>query len=663
MSIHKALSKFIYTGAAEAAENITFSSPRPPRLLCRKILILLTVLSSINAPLLADDVTEVVVSATRIETPRKKVGSSITVITAKEMDQRQDKTVAEAIETVAGLDKIQTGGLGSNTSVFMRGANSEHTLVLIDGIEANNPISPTRAFNFADMSTDNIERIEILRGPQSTLYGSDAMGGVINIITKKGKGAPKVKVSSEAGSYDTYIEQGDLSGGGEMFDFSLGASRTDSNGISSAGAKYGNNEDDSYDNTSFSARVGVKPSEILGANLFARYNDGRSNIDNSGGVGGDDPNRLLENEQGFVRGEINLDLFEKRLAQKYGISYSDQEFSDNNDPDILNPLDILRSDYSGSLLKLDLQNSYKLNDAITFLFGVETEEEKGNSHFFSDGAFGPFESDFPEESERTDGYYGETHLGFADSFFSTLGLRADHHSVFGSEVTWRVAPTYLIKSTDTKLSTSVGTGYKTPSLFQLYSSFGSRDLEPEESIGVDAGVEQKVLENALVGVTFFWNKFDDLISFDPNTFLFENISEAKTKGLEIFGEFDLTEELGAGVNVTLLDTEDESTGDDLLRRADNKVGAFVNYQFIEGGNVRVDLLQVGNREDNNFSTFPASRVELGSYAVVNVAATYEVNEHLELFARVDNLFDKEYEEVYGFGTLGVAGYGGIRVKL
>ena len=607
---------------------------------------------------------EVVVTADNYERSAEEIASSVTVVSSDEIERKQQQNVLDLLRGVNSLDVVQNGGPGGNTSVFTRGANSEHTLVLIDGIEANNPILPGRAFNFSSLSTDNIERIEILRGPQSTLYGSDAMGGVINIITRKGEGSPSGFVSAEAGSYNSYAERTGLSGSEGMVSYSLGASRVDTHGISAADSRFGNKEHDGQDNTSISTRLGVEASENVGAQVVARYFSAKDELDNFGGAFGDDPNRVADDKEFFGRGEVNFKWLDGKLRQNVGYSYTDLKYEDNNDVDALNPVDMLRSKYSGRMQTVDLQNIADVNDSLRLVLGLATQVESGNSQYHSESAFGPYDDNFDNRSATTNSYYLQGELETFGRLYTTAGVRVDSHSKFGSEVTYRVGPALLFRETGTKIATTVGTAFKAPSLFQLYSSYGSQDLDSEKNLGVDVTVEQKLLDESLVaGVTFFHNKFDDLISFDPNTFQYSNIARASTQGLETWVRVNFCDVLTSQLGYTYTDTEDKKTGASLLRRPWNKVSADVTWAVSDDASLTASLLFTGRRFDNDYSTFPASRASLGSYALVNLSGSYNLTERVSLFARVENMFDREYEQVVGYGTPGAAVYGGFKLKL
>jgi len=610
-----------------------------------------------------EDVGDIVVSATKLETPSREVGSSLSVITREQLQRRQTRTVADALKTVQGLHVVETAGPGQTTSVFMRGAKSEHTLVLIDGVEMNDPISPGRAFDFADLTTENIERIEVLRGPQSTLYGSDAMGGVINIITKKGKGKPGGFVSAEAGSFSTFRERAHASGSYKWLDYSLGFSRLDTDGISAAEEGAGNDEEDGYGNTSISAKLGITPTEMFNVDTMVRYTDALVELDNFGGVGGDDPNHESDQEELFLRTEAELSLFDELWEQELGFSLTDYDRDVRNDTDLAHPNSLSQSSFDGRIVQFDWQHNLYLHETNTLTLGLETEEERGESDFFSQSSFGTTSTSFAEETARTNSAYIQDQIRLWDSFFTTVGARLDDHEDFGSETTYRVAPAYVFKETGTKIKGSYGTGFKAPTLYQLFSQYGNSNLDAEESTGWDAGVEQSLFEEKLtLGATYFSNEFDDLIDFNTGTSSFRNVAEAETDGIELSADYRPIEKLTTGLTYTYTDTEDESTGEELLRRADNKVTFDIGYDVLENWQVNLQIVYVGERDDMDFSTWPASRVELDDYALVNLASSYQVTEHTELFGRIENLFDEDYQEVKGFGTPGIGAYGGVKVS-
>ncbi len=610
------------------------------------------------------DPERIVVTATRILTPEREVASSITVIDRQEIERKQRRFVVDLLREAPGVDVVQSGGPGQPSQVFLRGAKPEHTLVLIDGIEANDPFSPGRTFNFAGLTTDNIERIEIIRGPQSTLYGSDAMGGVVNIITRRGVGPPSGFVTGEAGSRDTYRTAVGLRGAQGAFDYSLSLSHYTTRGISAADASLpGNTKRDGYENTTLSSLLGWTPNDAFSLDLILRYSDGEGELDQFGGPFGDDPNYFFRDKAFFGRLQGTLVTPDGRWEQKLGVSFTDYDRRFRDDPDPMRPMTMLRSKYKGRILKLAWQSDFYLSDVHTITFGLETEEESGRSRIHSESELGPFTSVIPEQKARTNSAYLQDSINIGDTFFATVGARIDDHEEFGSETTYRIAPAYLIEETGTKLKGSWGTGFKAPTLFQLFSEFGDPDLDPERSKGWDVGVEQHLAgDRLMVGATYFHNTFDDLIDFNPATSTYFNIDRARTRGVELTGAVRATDDLSFRATYTRQDTEDRNTGESLLRRPEDQVSFDVNYTLRRKTNLNLNVVYVGRREDMDFNVFPAERVDLSSYMLVNLAAVHDVSDRFQLFGRIENVLDKDYQEVFGFGTPGRGFFGGVTVR-
>jgi len=609
---------------------------------------------------------EVVVTATRVETPIEEIASSITVISSKDIERRQKSTVLEILRDVPGLNVVQSGGPGHLTDIFIRGSKSEHTLVMIDGVEINDPISPGRSYDFAHLTVDNIERIEIIRGPQSTLYGSDAIGGVIHIITKKGEGKPKFFLSTEGGSFTTFRESGGVSGSNNWINYSLGFSRLDTKGISAANEKDGNYERDGYENTSLSARLGFTPLENFNIDFILRYMNAEADLDNFGGVGGDDPNHVQKSKQFLFKSQAGLTLFDHIWSQKLGFAINDQDREIKNKKDPQHPFDFEKGSYDGQLLKFDWQHHLKLHKTNSLTFGFEYEEEEGKSRYYWQSSWGPGQSIFPKKSANIKGYYLQDEIKLWDRFFATLGVRVDDHSRFGPETTYRIAPAYLLKETRTKIKGTFGTGFKAPSLYQLFAPptlwgpIGNKDLKPEKSKGWDFGIEQDLLKHKVsLGATYFRNDFRDLIDFDfAEGYI--NIGGAKTEGMELFASVKPFDDLTLRINYTHTDTEDKRTGRDLIRRAKNRPSLDLNYDFLKRGNVNLEVIYVGKRDDLDFSTTPSRRVKLDPYTLVNILASYHITKNFQILGRIENLFDKEYEEVKGYGTPGLSFFGGLK---
>jgi len=606
---------------------------------------------------------DVVITASRLEEPTRDVASSITSIPAIDVKNGQHRMVTDALREVPGLDTVQAGARGGTTSVFLRGAASAQTLVLIDGIEANDPIDANRGFNFANLTTDNVERIEVLRGPQSVLYGSDAMGGVINIITHRGSGDPHATFMLEGGSFSTYRGSVGVSGGSKTVNYSFGASRSQSQGISAADERLGNHEKDGYLNDTFSGRIGVTPLPYFDIDFVARAMQGHSEIDNGGGAGQDDPNHTFDSSQYLFRVAPRLMLFDGFWEQTLAFSVTNSKFDDNNPLDSMNGPNFTFSTFSSQLVALDWQHNLYLNPSQTLTIGLSFEQESGEDSGASGSAFGPFNFEFGPESVWTRSAYAQYRVHLWERLTVTGGARVDDHKEFGTHETYRGTGAYLLEETSTKFRATVGTGFKAPTLFELFDpTFGDPTLKPEESTGWDAGVDQSLIDGKVTtSVTYFRNDFTNLIDFDGSlgpAGRYVNTGRAKTDGVEVGLRVDVLKELVLRLNYTFTDTENKVTKEDLIRRPRHKAGFRADYDLTPAIHVNTSVLFVGKRTDNDFSTFPASTLTLDSYTLWNLGASWRITDQIEVFARGENLTDKKYEEVFGFGTPGAAGYVG-----
>ncbi len=601
-----------------------------------------------------EEIEEVVVTATRIRTTITETAASITVITSEEIRRKNVSTVYELLKTVPGLSVVQSGGAGQPSSVFIRGSKSEDALVLIDGMEVNDPITPGRSFNFAHLSVDNIERIEILRGPQGTLYGSDAMAGVIKIVTRRGEGKPRASISAETGSFSSSRTRFGVIGGGENGHYSLAVSRFDSEGISAASEKRGNSEEDAYTNTSLSARAGLSLSEGLEVDLVLRLQDARTEQDEfdfATGLPSDDLDYFSTSEQVFVRVEGQSISGGGSWEQALGFSIARHDRLDRNDPDDAFDSDVWNNIFEGDLLKVDWVNTFYLSEKNTFMFGLEAEEENGRT------------STLAEKTARTNAVFLLEQMYINDRLQISLGFRTDDHSSFGAETTYNLAPVYTLAGSGTKFRAAYGTGFKAPTLFQLFSSYGDPTLDPERSRGWEAGFDQEIAEGAAdFGLTYFVNDFDNLIDFDSATFTYKNLGAVRTEGVELMTSFRPADNLKLAFNYILTKAEDD-TGQPLVRRPDNKAAFELSRNFDSSGNVDLEVVYIGERDDFDFSTFPTTRVVLDEYTLVNVSGSLSLGEKITLTGRIENLLDEDYEEVLGYGTFGVSAYVGVKAEL
>jgi len=629
----------------------------------KKFLVVIPIIAAICASpsgLIAEDVArEVVVTATRLETPTDEISGTILVITAEEIEEKQAKTVAEVLRGEPGIDLVNQGGPGKVTSVLLRGGDTRFTLVLVDGVEVNDPITPERTFDFAHLSTDDVERIEVLFGPQSTLYGSDAIGGVIHIITKKGTREPVVKVEAEVGSFGTSREQAAIRGTSGKVSYSLSASHLETEGISNAAEADGNNETDGYENTTVAGNLGVD----LGAGATLRFNvrsvDARNELDHTGGPGGDDPNFEGDLQHLIISGQASFyltEIWETTLA----VSTNSHDRNDINEPDTVRPFTMELS-FAGESTRMEFLNNFYLSDNSTFILGVDTETEKGNSRFFSD-EFGPYTSTLDEESATIDGFFVQEQYRFSSGLTVTLGTRSDNHSRFGDKTTWRAGISSPLSSS-IRFRAVYGTGFRAPSIDQLFNpDYGNPDLDPESSQGWDVGLETTIGRKIRASLSYYLTEFDNLIAWfdadgDPNTWWdgsYENISRAETEGLDVVMDATLAA-FRLGVSASYLRAVDDQ-GVSLRRRPETRWKSNLIWNLSDRSSLNLNAVWVGERTD-------WGDVTLDSYALVNLAGACQVSEKVELFGRINNLLDEEYEEAGGYGTPGISAYVGVKTEL
>jgi vitamin B12 transporter len=603
----------------------------------------------------------IVVSVSRVETAAAEVASSVTVVTRAEIERRQLGTVLEVLQTVPGVSLVRTGGPGSATSVFLRGASSEHALVLIDGIEMNDPSSPNGGYDFATLGTERIERIEVLRGSQSTIHGSSALGGVVHVITRRGEGPLRVEVEAQGGSYGTAAGSFALLGESAGWSWAGTVSRHTTDGFSAAPEDLGNDEADGSRTTGLGLNVERRAGR-LGLSLVAHLDDSATEIDMAGPEG-DDPNRRLEDREVGWKAEARYGGPDETWRTALSVTFASHDRGSLDDPDPAHPSASERGAFEGSAWKVAWVNDLDLASSVRVVAGAETEREEAATTFRSESEFGPFESAFEERSARTTGAFGEVRAEPAELLALSVGARVDDHDRFGAAATARLAAALRFASTGSRLRATWGSGFKAPTLFQLFDpEFGAPDLDPERSRGWDVGIDQELASGRVrLFATWFDTRFQDLITFTfPDGYRNEN--EAITRGIEV-GATGLTAS-GIRLDATYTYTKAEAeTGPDaglpLIRRPRHQGSVEAAWIALRGTDVTLGVRWMGEREDLDFSVFPSERVVLDSYVVARLMAGWEVNEAVRLFGRIENLFDADYEEVLDFGTAGRAAYAGI----
>jgi vitamin B12 transporter len=611
-----------------------------------------TTLAVLGAPAMAQtglgDET-VIVSATRIATPQAQVASSVTVITADQIDAQQARDLPSVLATVPGLDVVQTGGPGGQTSLFMRGTNSNHTKVLLDGIEISDPSGPTGAADVSKLLTGDIARVEVLRGPQSGLYGSDAIGGVVSITTKSGEGPLSLTGMAEGGSFDTANQSVIASGSDGAFHYSTtvqhdhtGAVAVTPRDILSPGEK---RNDDFYDNVTATAKLGYDVADNFALGFTGHYNNSLGKITNDGFdlttfESFPSYNRSrIDTLQYDARGTAHLTLADGRFDQTVGFAYSSSVTSDA-DPD---------NGYSltaGNRTKLDWQGDIKVMDGQTLVLGAETAR---------DAIHLPLRAGF-----TTNAGYAELQSAFGD-FADSASIRIDDNSRYGSKVTYHLAPEFTVASTGTKLKATFGTGFKSPSLEDLFGPFGHNpNLKPETSTGYDAGIEQSLGDGLSAGATWFHNDIRNLIDFDAS-FKPVNVDKARTQGVETYVAWQAMPSLTLRADYTYTDAQNAVTKSWLLRRPHHK--ASLDALWHAGADLSLDatLLYVGPRADIGRESF--LNLKDPDYVTLNLAASYRLTDQFTLFGRLDNALGERIEDPNGFQRPGFGAFAGIKANL
>lgn len=611
---------------------------------------------------------EVVVSANKTQTPYYSVGSTVSVITSEDISKKQLNTVIDALREIPGLSVFQLGGPGMLAYVNIRGANTNHALVIVDGVEMNDPSSVSNAFDFSSLNTNDIDRIEIVSGPQSTLYGSDAISGVVNIFTKQGNVKSNYSLSAEGGSNGYY--RGNFSVGGKqnIVGYFLSAGRNGGDGVSAANSVYGNNEKDGFTNNNVSTNIFFDLTEWMRFKLNYKYVNFKSDIDQNEKLG-DDPNYTYKFEEQLFKGSVEASLLDNRWVQQMDISLLKRFSNTIDEIDVLHPTTASDNHTNAQRFKFGWQHNLSFIENNLITLGFETETEKANTKYVSQSEWGPYESLFPSEKTTTNSFYLQDQFNVANSFFVTAGLRHDDNQKYGGVTTYRIASSYYISPTGTKLKASYGTGFKAPSLYYIFDPmYGNPDLKPEESRGFDAGFEQIIYKGKFqFGLTYFNINLENMFGFDAS-YKTINIAKASSNGFEFSASAKNIYSFSLNVNYTYTKTKDEYEGTadydkPLLRRPSHRLFVGLNYEPINDLLLGLQLKYTGERDDKDFSNYTTTRLTLPAYTLVNLSVSYNLFSYLTLIGRIENLFDKQYEEVLYYGTMGRSFYAGINLNL
>lgn len=619
---------------------------------------------------------DIVVTANRSPTAIQRTGSAVSVVSGEEIRKTHAGSLVDALRFVPGLDVSETGGPGTTTSVRIRGTNSGQTLVLIDGVRVNDASSASGEFDFGGLPGGLIERIEVLRGPQSALYGSDAMGGVINIITRKGRGPFKAFGQIEGGSYGTVSGNAGFYGSQGPWSYSFAGTGFRTDGFSRYGyriprlqarAPY---EKDGNENLGGFGRIGFDNREGFRLEMGGMITYHRSEYDAGFGAFPDTPsasNRRFYS--GFAKAEI--DMLDARLTHSLTLTAnrSDRFFRDTSitAATFPNTATWAHTDFTGDRLGAEYQAQYRFERFGSILLGAKAEREIATTYNQSIVPLTARTKSLGGMQDTTSGF-ALWQMPLTDRLDVSLGGRLDHVSDVDTFLTWRATGAYRVAETDTKFRASLGSGGKAPTLYQRFGGYqGSVPLQAERNFGADIGFDQRFWDGRLkLSVTGFWIRSRDLINFQTSpTCLavplqafgcYVNVSRSESSGLELEGTAEIWRDYvqlrGA---YTYLRARDLTTQKILARRPEavGKLGLvitpFAKWSF-EPSVTLVSKRYSGANETQR----------LAPYARFDMLASYKHSEALELYVRGENLNNARYSEVWNYGTTGRAVYAGMK---
>jgi vitamin B12 transporter len=604
--------------------------------------------------------------------PASEIGSAVSVVTGAQLRAQQIRHAADALQSLPGVSVNRQGTFNNLTVVRIRGAESNHSLVLIDGVEVNSA-STDGFFDFSNLGADEIEQIEVIRGPQGGLYGTGAIGGVVNIITKSGKGPLTVSGRGEAGAFGARDGALQISGGDDDLygSVTVQGRTTDGFNISPVGDEHDGGRLSTF---AFRGGVALLDNLILDGTLRFSKNDGdRDGFDgnlNGLSVPSDEPS-VFTNRLWVGRLQATLDTFDGNWTHKLHLSGTETDAQDTT----INTAGSTFTHSVGDATKFGYTSTYRL----------ETTGLPGVRHYFTglvererQRFEQPTDPSAVDRERHTTSFAGEVRGEYLDTLFLTGNIRHDDNDFVEDFTTWRTTGSLKLPQTPFRLHASAGTGVKYPSLSEQYGTFASflpnPDLTPEEAFGWDAGVETTLLPGrAILDVTYFDTELTNEIDFQgvfvgPDFFFqpFNREGTSTRRGIELAGRYFVGGGLTLGAAYTYLDSKDDS-GNEEIRRAPHTGRFDIEYSFDGGrGNLNAAAIYNGNMLDNAFDAgppFDSYSVVLDEYWLVNVAASYELSPGLELYGRIENLLDENYQQVFGYETAGIAAYAGMRFSV
>lgn len=589
---------------------------------------------------------DVVVTASGIEQPRDETGQAITVIDAKTIDTRQATDVVDLLATTPGVRFSRNGSTGGVTGVSLRGAETTQTLVLIDGVKVNDPSGIGDGYDFGHLLTANIRRIEVLRGSNSVVHGSQAIGGVVNVMTGAPVAGFAANASAEYGYSDTSSVKGDVSGTAGLASGGVGVAYFRTDGISSA---LGGTERDGYKNLSANGRLKLTFSDAISLDLRGYYIDADLDYDSFFGAPADSSDvSKVKQYVGYVG--LNVALFDGALANRAAVTWlrndRDYFFVRGTAPDY---------GYSGTTLRFEYQGVLAPVEQAKLIFGYT--HERPDYDYFGFGSTSSARADI-------DSVHALAVVTPLSGLSVTAGVRHDEHSLFGGATTFGANANYTPNAGATNFRLSYGEGFKAPSLYQLYDTWsGNPALRPERSQSYDIGVDQVLADGrAMLSLTAFHRDTTDQINYDNATFTYGNLDRTRAQGVEAMLTLKPVDTLTFTAAYSYLDARDRSAGsanfdNRLPRRAEHAISVSADHVWSFGLSTGATVTVVGDSFDN-----ASNARRLDGYALAAVRASLPLGEHLEVYGRIDNVFDAQYATAYGYSVYGRAAHGGVRVR-
>jgi vitamin B12 transporter len=611
---------------------------------------------------------EVVVVANRAPEPLSRIGNSVTVLTAEDIQQSQAVIASDLLAQTPGITVSRTGGVGQPTSVFIRGAEGDQTVVIIDGVKMTDPSLATGGYDFENLLIGDISRIEILRGAQSTLYGSDAIGGVINIVTADPTQKSADSASLEGGSHNTGYGTAAIGGTSDTLMWRLAGNYYGTSGIPTFDEYLGGRRDCASQIGGGAGQIRYELTPNLEFDLRGYFVTARTDFDGYDtptGAFGDD-NEYAKTQQGIAYAGLTWHSPGRSFTNRLSVEYTGSE-TRNYDPDAPANYGYPTTEtyYGfGRNVREEYQGTWQFSNLGQVVFGAQNEHS----------TFDTYSPGFPyiDKGVVIDSGYVQAQYEVQTGLTLTVGGRYDHHDVYGGHATGQFAAAWLLPDQQTILRSSFGQGFMAPSLYELYSNYGNLALQPETADSWDAGIEHHALQDhVVVSATYFQRTSRDLINFfdcstpsplcatEPFGY-YANIARSFARGVELVGSFKATDALSITANYTWTDTQDRSPGaptygNELPRRPKNAGNATVTYAWPFRLSTTLAMRYSGPTFDD-----AANQIPLGGYVLLDLRTSIPINNHFEMYARVENLTDRHYETAYQYGTLGRSAYIGAR---